>query len=149
MLLDIDGDGENETRLVDVIGALKASFEGRSVRSAELQELRLALSNLYLENGFVNSGVILPDQSVVDGEIYYQVIEGERTRIEIEGDPVISNAYVQKRLERLIQDPVNIDDIQYALQYLQNDPNIERLDARPAPGDSLGKSILKEVLVWL
>ena len=143
MLLDIDGDGENETRLVDVIGALKASFEGRSVSSAELQELRLALSNLYLENGFVNSGVILPDQSVVDGEIYYQVIEGELTRIEIEGDPVISNAYVQKRLERLIQDPVNIDDIQYALQYLQNDPNIERLDARLAPGDSLGKSILR------
>lgn len=125
------------------IAALTAEYEGRNVSSAELQELRLTLSNLYLDSRYVNSGVILPDQSVSDGVIYYQAVEGELSRIEIEGDPVITNSYIQKRLARHIDQPVNIDDIRYALQYLQNDPNIARLDARLAPGDGLGQSVLR------
>lgn len=143
-LIDTDGDGESDSRLIDVIETLTANYvQGGSVTSAELQELRLAISNLYVENGFVNSGVILPDQTLDSGGIYYQAIEGELTRIEIEGDPMISNGYVAKRIARLIEDPLKINDIQYALQYLQNDPNIERLDARLAPGDKLGDSILR------
>ena len=143
-LIDADGDGGSDSRLIDVIDALTASYEeGGSVTSAELQELRLALSNLYIDNGFVNSGVILPDQTLEGGEIYFQAIEGALSRIEIEGDPAISNGYVQKRISRLIEYPLKINDIQYALQYLQNDPNIERLDARLAPGDKLGDSILR------
>ncbi|MEX0962664.1 MAG: ShlB/FhaC/HecB family hemolysin secretion/activation protein [Pseudohongiellaceae bacterium] len=142
--IDTDGDGESDSRLIDVIEDLTADYtKRRSVTSAELQELRLALSNLYIDSGFVNSGVILPDQTLASGEIFYQAIEGELTRIDIEGNPVISNRYVEKRIARLIGDPLSINDIQYALQYLQNDPNIERLDARLAPGDQLGDSILR------
>ena len=125
------------------IAALTAPYEGRNVTSAELQELRLALSSLYLEQGFVSSGVLLPDQSIAGGVIVYQAVEGELTRIEVEGDPQIRDAYVEKRLARHIDGPVRIDDVQYALQYLQNDPNIVRLDARLAPGDMLGESVLR------
>jgi len=125
------------------VTALVTAYEGRNVTSAELQELRLELSNLYLEDQYVSSGVILPDQSVSDGVIYYQAIEGELSRIEIEGDPHISDRYLEKRLARHIEYPVKIADVQYALQYLQNDSNILRLDASLAPGDELGDSVLR------
>lgn len=124
------------------IAAVTSSYEGRNVTNAELQELRLALSNLYLENNYVSSGVLLPDQSVENGIIYYQAVEGVLSRIEVTGDPVISKGYIQSRMRRQIQEPVSIDNIQYALQYLQNDPNISRLDAKLAPGDSPGQSVL-------
>ena len=125
------------------IAAVTSLYEGRTVSSAELQELRLALTKLYLEKNYVSSGVLLPDQTVVDGVIYYQAVEGELSRIEVTGDPIISKGYIQSRLRRQIQEPVSIDNIQYALQYLQNDPNISRLDARLAPGDRPGQSVLR------
>ena len=128
------------------IAAITDPYEGRNVTSAELQELRLALSSLYLNSRFINSGVTLPDQSVSNGVIYFQAVEGELSRIEIEGDPQIRRRYVEKRLARHVDEPVNIDDVQYALQFLQNDPNISRLDARLAPGDEPGQSVLRVAL---
>jgi len=76
------------------VSAVTGPYEGRDVTSAELQELRLQLSNLYLDNRFVSSGVILPDQSVADGVIYFQAVEGQLSRIEIEGDPKIRSGYL-------------------------------------------------------
>ena len=127
----------------DDIAALTTPYERREVSSAELRELRLALSKLYADGGYVNSGVVLPDQTIGNGLIYYEAIEGQLTRVEIEGDPHLSNRYIEKRIARLVDAPLNIGDIQYALRHLQNDPNVVRLDARLAPGDDLGQSVLR------
>jgi hemolysin activation/secretion protein len=52
-------------------------YENRYLYQEDLQALRVELTRLYVDGGYVNSGVILPDQTIrEDGRVTYQVIEG-------------------------------------------------------------------------
>jgi hemolysin activation/secretion protein len=126
-----------------VIEAIVKPYENRMVSSAELQSLRIALTRLYVDKGFVNSGVLLPDQQSTDGVVVYQAVEGTLTRIEVAGSTKLRPNYVASRIRDHVDEPLNMSDLQYALRYLQEDPNVQRLDARLAPGDALGQSILR------
>ncbi len=127
----------------DEIAAVTRTYENRAVSSAELQSLRVTLTRLYIDKGYVSSGVLLPDQEVKDGVIVYRAIEGSLSRIELVGDPHISRRYVSGRIKRQVDRPLRVDDLQYALRYLEQDPNIARLDAALAPGDAPGEAILR------
>jgi len=126
-----------------VIAAVIAPYENRAVTSAELQALRLALTRLYVDKGYINSGVVLPDQESKEGLVYYQAIEGTLTRVEVTGKAKIRPGYIAKRIRSHVDDPLNVNDLQYALRYLQQDPNVSRLDAALGPGDSPGQSVLR------
>ena len=64
-----------------------APYLNREVTMYELQDLRLALSRKYLDDGYINSGVIIPDQQIESGHIRLQAIEGTLAGIEIQGVP--------------------------------------------------------------
>ncbi len=64
-----------------------APYLNREVSMDELQDLRLALSRKYLDDGYINSGVTIPDQQIESGHIRLQAIEGTLAGIEIQGDP--------------------------------------------------------------
>lgn len=128
------------------IQTMVSPYTNRELDSADLQALRVELSQRYVERQFVNSGVVLPDQRVDEGLIVYDAIEGQLTRIDIEGNTHLKDKYVQRRIRRHLSGPLKIGDLQYALQYLQNDPNIVRLDAQLGPGAALGESVLRLAL---
>jgi len=75
--------------------------------------------------------------------VYYQAIEGTLTRVEVTGKAKIRPGYIAKRIRSHVDDPLNVNDLQYALRYLQQDPNVSRLDAALGPGDSPGQSVLR------
>jgi hemolysin activation/secretion protein len=127
----------------NAVAAATGGYENRMVSSAELQNLRVQLTRLYVDRGYVNSGVLLPDQQVKDGVVMYRAIEGSLTRVELVGDANVSRGYVAGRIKRHVEEPLNVNDLQYALRALEQDPNIERLDASLAPGDQLGEGILR------
>ena len=52
----------------------------------------------YVNNGYVNSGAVIPDQTVADGVITFDIIEGELTRIDLEGNKWFRDGYIRKRL---------------------------------------------------
>jgi hemolysin activation/secretion protein len=125
------------------IAAVTAPYTNRQVTSGELQTLRLALSRLYVDKGYVSSGVLLPDQQVRDGRIRYEAVEGKLTRVEMQPDSHLGSGYVVPRLRNRIDDgPLHIGEVQNALNALQQDPNVKRLDARLLPGERPGESVL-------
>jgi hemolysin activation/secretion protein len=126
-----------------VIAALTAPYENRTVTSTELQSLRVALTRLYIDKGYINSGVVLPDQESKGGVVVFQAIEGALTRVEVVGKAKLSPHYVASRIHSHVDDPLNVANLQYALRYLQQDPNVLRLDARLGPGDALGQGVLR------
>jgi len=117
-------------------------YVGRLITTAELQELRRKLTLLYIENGYLTSGVILPDQQVRNGIVHLQVIEGTLAKVEVTGLDRLSPAYVQRHLSFSNDRPINLSDLQRELQLLQLDPNITRLDAILTPSERLGSSTL-------
>jgi hemolysin activation/secretion protein len=124
------------------LAALTGPYTNREVTSEDLESLRLALTRLYVDRGYINSGAVLPDQPVTDGVIIYDVIEGTLTGIQVEGNQWLWPSYYRRRLSLGAGPPLNINELREQIQYLLEDPRIERLNASLNPGARLGEAVL-------
>jgi hemolysin activation/secretion protein len=122
---------------------LTAPYENREVTSEELQELRHQLTRYYVERGYINSGAIIPDQEVKDGVIEIRLIEGQLSRIDIEGNQGLRTSYLSDRIALGAGSPLNINNLQEQIQILLESPLIERINAELQPGGQPGEAALK------
>jgi hemolysin activation/secretion protein len=125
------------------LDALTAPYEQRSVSFEDLQELRHELSRRYADQGYVTSGVLIPEQRVQNGVLVLQAVEGELSGIAVEGNRRLRTKPIEKRVLRHVDSPLNIADLQAGLNELQSDALVERVNAELVPGERLGESYLK------
>ncbi len=134
------------------LAEVTAPYKNRVLTTQDLERLRLALTLLYVNRGYITSGAIIPDQDVTFGVITIQIIEGTLSRIDIEGHDWFRAGYLRDRVERGAQTPLRLEPLQERLQLLQQDPRIERINAELRPGDTRGDSLLhvkvKEASPW-
>jgi hemolysin activation/secretion protein len=78
----------------------------------------------------------VPIQDVNQGRIILQAIEGKIETINVEVDGRLKPSYVRSRLARGAKEPLNIEQLQEALQLLQLNPLIENLNAELSVGGS-------------
>lgn len=124
------------------LAKVTAPYVNRELTSEDLEALRLALTLLYVNNGYVNSGAILPDQKISDGVIIFEIIEGSLTGVQVDGNRWFRSSYFQKRFNLDAGPPVNINALQRRLQLLLEDQRIQRLNAELKPGIKRGEGIL-------
>jgi hemolysin activation/secretion protein len=127
----------------ETVSKLVAPFVGRFLDANDLETLRYRLTQEYVSRGYVNSGVVLPDQTAKDGLVSYQVIEGKLTGIDITGTKWLSPDYVRSRLEQGLTSPPNTLDIERRIQILLQDPNIGQLNAELVPDVAIGDARLR------
>jgi hemolysin activation/secretion protein len=133
----------DSTVLQDRIAQLIAPFENREVSFEELIELRSNLTQLYIQNGYITSGVFLPNnQDLSDGVVQLQVVEGRLERIEITGLTRLQEAYVRDRLTLATSTPLNQKRLETALQLLQLNPLIRQVNAELTAGSAPGRNVL-------
>ena len=134
------------------LATVTTPYTNRILTTEDLERLRLELTVLYVNKGFITSGAIIPDQDVTNGVINIQVVEGALARIDVEGQHWFRAGYLRDRVERGAQTPLRMEPLQERLQLLQQDPRIERINAELRPGDKRGDSILqvnvKEASPW-
>jgi hemolysin activation/secretion protein len=123
------------------LDAIARGFVGRRVGGAEIEELRQALTRLYVERGYVNSGAVF-DSASSDGVLRYRIIEGRLVAIRIRGLDDLDERYVAARLARASDGPFNADVLRERFQLLLNDPLFARINARIVPGGAPGEAIL-------
>ena len=124
------------------ISSITSSFENRKLSTEDLEQLRIALTKAYISKGYVNSGAIIPDQSLKDGQLTYRIIEGKLTDIQIKGTTYFLPFYFKQRIERSIGPPLNIRPLKERLQLLLQDPRVERLNSELKPGLKPGEALL-------
>ena len=124
----------------EALAKITARYENRYLSQEDLQALRLELLRLYLEGGYVHSGVILPDQTIRDGRVTYQVIEGGLSEINITGNRWFRTGYLRRRLSP--STPLNVNELQRQIELLLDDSRIERLRVNLKPGLRPGESVL-------
>jgi len=134
------------------LAEVTAPFTNRTLMTEDLERLRLALTLLYVNKGYITSGAIIPDQDVVGGAVTVQIIEGSLAQIDVEGHDWFRAGYLRDRIERGAQTPLRLEPLQERLQLLQQDPRIEQIKAELRPGEKRGDSIMqlkvKEASPW-
>ncbi|MEQ8516971.1 MAG: ShlB/FhaC/HecB family hemolysin secretion/activation protein [Chromatocurvus sp.] len=125
------------------IEAVTAPFSDRELSPENLQELRRRLSLLYFNEGFVNSGVVLPERMPEQGVLTLQAVEGELSTIEWLSPGRVPPAYLESRLRSGIRRPLNVYELQDSLRRLELDPLIRRVNAALVPGLYAGAADLQ------
>ncbi|MGK7900514.1 MAG: ShlB/FhaC/HecB family hemolysin secretion/activation protein [Hormoscilla sp.] len=117
-------------------------FTNQNLSFNQLLAAEEKIDQLYLKEGYINSGAVIPAQEIADGIVTIQVIEGSLEDIEVR---VISGRinpnYVRSRLAKASK-PLNRDRLQEALQLLQLDPSIENINAELSVGSRRERWIL-------
>jgi hemolysin activation/secretion protein len=129
-------------------------YLGRHLSPAQLQQLVVALTEVYLDAGYVNSGATLPDQQVRDGVLAVVFVEGRLGEVEVVGARHYRASVLEARLQRAIRAPLRVQQIEEALRVLEGDRRIPRLDARLQPTAERGVARLvvhieEEVPWWV
>ncbi|MEL7475291.1 MAG: POTRA domain-containing protein, partial [Cyanobacteria bacterium J06555_12] len=119
-----------------------ADFVNRDLLFNDLLQVRSAITQLYVDAGYITSVALLPPQTPESNIVRIQVIEGSLEAIEVRGTNRLQSRYIRDRLARADRVPLNTDRIVAALQLLQLDPRIQRTSAELAAGTRLGQSVL-------
>ncbi len=124
------------------LAEVTAPYRNRELTTEDLERLRLSLTLLYVNRGYLTSGAIIPDQDLTFGTIVIQMVEGRLARIDVEGNEWFRSSYLRSRIARGVSTPLSIQPLQERIQLLQQDSRIERINAELKPGDVRGESIL-------
>lgn len=126
------------------IAALIKNFENHELTFEDLIRLRSAITQLYINRGYVTSGAFLLNaQNLSSGVVQIQVVEGELERIEISGLGHLQAGYVRNRIALAVTKPLNRYRLEEALQLLQLNPLIAQINAELTAGSTPARSVLQ------
>ena len=119
-----------------------------------MYQARSAITKLYTDKGFVNSGAYIPPQNLVSRRnttdsvntletLEIAVLEGSLEGIEISGTKRLNQGYIRSRIERGAGVPLNVEQLLETLQKLRIDPLIQNISAELSAGISPGTSLLE------
>ncbi|MBH8576960.1 ShlB/FhaC/HecB family hemolysin secretion/activation protein [Nostocaceae cyanobacterium CENA369] len=118
-------------------------FTKRPISLAELFQARSAITDLYVQKGYITSGAYIPPQTIKSGTIKIQVVEGKLEDIQVTGTRRLNSNYVRSRLAIATSAPLNRERLLQALQLLQLNPLIQTLKAELSAGSRPGTSVLQ------
>jgi hemolysin activation/secretion protein len=105
-------------------------FTQREITFAELLQAEEAVTNLYVTEGYINSGAVIKADQTLSPEaavVTITIIEGGIEEIKVTGTKRLNPDYVSSRLALATQKPLNTKHLLEALQLLQLDPLIENI----------------------
>ncbi|NJR64603.1 MAG: ShlB/FhaC/HecB family hemolysin secretion/activation protein [Leptolyngbyaceae cyanobacterium CRU_2_3] len=120
-----------------------APYEGRNLSFAELLQVRSAVTQLYVERGYITSGAYIPPQTLENGIVTIQVIEGSLEDINVAGTRRLRPGYVESRLAIAASPPLNTNRLLEGLRLLQLNPLIRNVSADLQAGTRPGTSLLQ------
>jgi hemolysin activation/secretion protein len=127
---------------VEKLTELLEEFTNKPINFEKLLEARSKITQFYIDEGYVTSGAYIPEQTLTDGIVQIEIIEGELEDIRITGLGKLKPNYIRSRIKVGTSTPLNQDDLLEALQLLQINPLIQNLEAKLTPGSRPGLSIL-------
>jgi hemolysin activation/secretion protein len=130
----------SDAELNDVV----KKYLNQRIPFATVFEVRSAITKHYTEQGYVNSGAIIPPQTFreSDGILTVQIIEGSLEAIEVRGTRRLNPDYIRNRIALAVGKPVNQRKLTEALRLLQLDPLIKSISAELTAGTQTASGLL-------
>ena len=129
--VEIDGNTVLDAAAID---AVVAPYIDKPASITTLEEIRRALTLLYIQKGYISSGVTIPDQNVENGTIKLRAVEGKVTDVAVSGTEHFDPDYFRARLQRGLTQPFSVADMERQQQIMLQDPLVQRLNIELLPG---------------
>lgn len=123
------------------LDSVLAPYTNKPISFTQLFQARSAITQLYIDRGYITSGALIPPQTLQGGIVKIQVVEGSLEAINVTGTRRLQQAYVRDRLPN--SKPLNQKHLLEALQLLQLNPLIQNISAELAAGTRPGTSVLE------
>jgi len=121
-------------------GVLTNSFVGRCLTMSQINELVRAVTNLYVERGYVTTRAIVPVQDLGSRQLEIRVIEGEVESIRLNEDSPQDRRRVAVAFPGGLRGkPLNLRDIEQGMDQLNRLPS-SNAQLRIEPGEKPGAS---------
>ncbi|OUL22216.1 peptide ABC transporter permease [Nostoc sp. T09] len=119
-------------------------FEGRELTLEEIRKAADAITQLYLNNNYINSRAIPLAQKPgsTNGVVVIRVIEGRVAEIDVQGTRRLNPSYVRSRIRLGAGIPLNTIQLEEQLKLLRLDPLFKNVEASLRPTGKVGQSIL-------
>jgi hemolysin activation/secretion protein len=129
----VDSTVFNETDFNPVV----KPFEERDLTLEEIRQAADAITQLYLNKGYINSRAVpdIQQSSTADGVVVIRVID-------IEGTQRLNPSYIRSRIQLGAGTPLNTGKLEEQLKLLRLDPLFTNVEARLRPTGKVGQSIL-------
>jgi hemolysin activation/secretion protein len=111
-------------------------FIGKKITFTELLQAEQAITNLYVQAGYINSSAVIPAGQSFDPNaavITINIVEGRIGKIEVTGTKRLKPNYISSRLALASKAPFNQEKLLKALQLLQLNPLIKNISAELSP----------------
>ncbi len=118
---------------------LAAPYLGKCINLGQIQDIIRDATNLYIDEGYVTSRVLVPPQDLSDGSLELQVVEGYAEAI-VPGDPE-SRINLQTAFPGIVGNILNIRDIEQGLDQLNRLPSNDAT-MRLLPGEEPGETTI-------
>ncbi len=116
-------------------------YVGHSLTFEDLVQIRDQLNLLYVNAGYVTSGVSLPT-SINNGVVTFSVTEGVVGALSITGEDRLPTTYIAQQIEIQPGDVINLAELEETLKLAQLDPLISSFNVRLEPSSLIGVSDL-------
>jgi hemolysin activation/secretion protein len=118
-------------------------FINKPLTFSQLLQVSAAITQLYVDQGYITSGAYIQPQTIAEGVVEIVVQEGTLEDIQVEGLKRLNPNYVRSRIALGTRKPLNRDRLVAALELLKLNPLIERISANLLAGNTPGSNILK------
>ena len=139
VLNGVEFDGNTVFSDVELLALVKERL-GKKVSIEELEGVRKAVSKHYFDHRYVNSGAVIDEQDMAGGVLKIRVVEGYLDAVNVMNEGWLRSDYLRKRVQREVGTPLNLDDLKLALELIQRDDKIRKINTALVPGEELGQS---------
>ncbi|MGG6266733.1 ShlB/FhaC/HecB family hemolysin secretion/activation protein [Leptolyngbya sp. AN03gr2] len=120
-----------------------APYVGKDLTFAQLLEARSAITKLYIDQGYTTTGAMISPQTIEDGVVKVQVVEGTLEDIKVTGNHRLNPKYIRDRIKLGVGTPLNVSRLLENLQQLRLDPRISNVSADLQSGVRPGTNLLQ------
>jgi hemolysin activation/secretion protein len=128
------------------LAKITAKFTNRPLDFTQLLQVSSEITQLYVQNGYINSGAYIPGNQSFDvsgGTLEIRVIEGRVEDIVVTGTRRLDPNYIKSRVAIGAGTVLKIDRLIDSLRLLQLDPLIQTISTELVSGQQPGTSIVQ------
>jgi hemolysin activation/secretion protein len=125
---------------------ITSQYTNKPLDFTQLLQVASEITQLYVKNGYINSGAYIPGNQSFDaqgGTIEIKVIEGRVEDIVVTGTKRLDPNYIKSRIALGTGKVLKIDRLIESLQLLQLDPLIKSIGTELVSGQQPGTSIVQ------